>query len=299
MFIFLLLFVACEKKESPDYRTETVPKALMNVSYGADARQVMDVYLPPNRSTNTSVIIFIHGGHFVYGDKSDFTRVARYLAASGYAVANINYRLVDAQGINSVPMQHKESVIKVKDQVADVSAAVDFVRSHAWDWVVSSRRVGIAGHSAGGTLALLYGYDKRNDHKVQAISNIAGALDLLYTDLPGWGGLPGHVLETGFRYTGFDVETANEQHFKDISPMHVANKDKRIATLNVFPEYNNVEGLPKQDVFTYHKFSESLNRLKVPNEFLLVPGADHDISKETDWIIVLEKTVSYFNKHIK
>jgi acetyl esterase/lipase len=44
-----------------------------NVSYGTDASQKMDIYLPPGRTTAaTKAIILIHGGGWSSGDKSDF-----------------------------------------------------------------------------------------------------------------------------------------------------------------------------------------------------------------------------------
>lgn len=297
--IALAAFSSCEKAPEPAYQTEQHPKIMLDVSYGNDPKQKMDVYLPSNRSTNTSIVIFVHGGSFIYGDKNDFSSFSRYLAASGYAVANINYRLVDATGLYNDPTLHKESSVKVEDQVDDVSAAVDFVIKNAKSWVASNRRIAIAGHSAGGTLALLYGYDARNMHKVQAISNIAGALDLVYTNYPSWQTLPPYVLESGFRFTGAKVEEGTEQHYKNISPMYAANKNQQIPTLNIFPEYNYVDGLPRQDVYTYYDFNATLGQLGVPNEFLFLNGADHNLSKEAHQLTALQATIAYFNKNIK
>ena len=299
IIVLLVFFASCKKTEEPSYQTESEAKAILNLSYGADPKQVMDVYLPPNRSTNTSVIIFVHGGSFIGGDKNDFSAHARYLAGSGYAVLNVNYRLVDASGIFDYPTRHKESQVKVKNQVDDISAIVDFAISQARSWVVSGTRIGIAGHSAGATLAMLYSYDARNANKVQAVSNVAGALDLQFTNVANWQYLPAYILEGGFRYTGFKVEVANEPHYKAISPMFTLNERRLVPTLSFFPEYNNVDGLPKQDFNTFNKFTSELNKFKVPNELVFLKGADHNLTRVTDWEIALNKTVAYFNEHIQ
>ncbi|MFD0939325.1 alpha/beta hydrolase [Pedobacter boryungensis] len=299
--LLLMLFIACEKVEEPAYQTKAEAQLISNLAYGNDPKQTMDVYLPPNRTSNTSVIIFIHGGSFIGGDKADFNKHAIYLAGCGYAVLNVNYRLVDGSGLTNTSLEppHIESEIKVKDQVSDIATAVDFAIAHAKEWVVSSKRIAIAGHSAGGTLALLYSYDLRNSNKVQAVSNMAGALDLVFTNVPNWELYPKYVFEGGYRYTGFDASVANQKYYQDISPLFTANAAKKVSTLNILPENNNVMGLPNLDFATYDKFIARLEELRVPNDFLFVSGSDHNFSQSGKWQIVLDSTVAYFNKNIK
>ena len=297
-FIFLIFFASCKKTEEAAYQTETEAKFILNLAYGEDAKQVMDVYLPQNRTSNTPIIIFVHGGSFIGGDKNEFNNHAKYLAASGYAVLNVNYRLVDASGVFEATPKHFFSAIKVKDQVVDISKIVDFAIAHTKEWVVNGNRIAMVGHSAGATLALLYAYGDRNTNKVQAVSNLAGALDMVFTNIPNWQFHPPYVFEGGYRFTGFEISVANEQHFKDISPFYVANSAKNIATLNVFPQNNDVLGLPKQDVSTYNAFTIKLNELKIKNEFIFVAGADHGFTQTGKWQLILDKTVAYFNANL-
>jgi acetyl esterase/lipase len=260
----------------------------------------MDVYLPANRTSNTNVVIFIHGGSFIGGDKNEYTNQMKFFVAKGYAVLNVNYRLVISSGIKNLPLPtHLESAIKVKDQVSDISAVVDFAIANARGWVMSSKRIGMAGHSAGATLALLYCYDARNTKKVQVVSNIAGSLDLTFTDIPNWQMLPPALLETGYRYTGFKVDPANEQHYKDISPLYILAVGKPITTLTLFPENNISIGLPKQDVDVFATFTFRLTELRIPNEAYVITGSDHYLSRPADWMFALNKTISFFNENIK
>ena len=297
--IGLMLFTKCEKSDPPSFQVAAEAKAYVDLAYGNDPLQKMDVYLPPNRTSNTGIIVLVHGGSFIGGDKSQFTPISKYLAASGFAVLNINYRLVDATGMFGQNPVHLESKIKIKDQVADVGAAVDYALAHAKQWVASPGRLAVVGHSAGGTLGLLYGYGTKNTGKVKAIVNIAGALDVTFTNFPGWELLPPYILEAGYRYTGYEVNVDNAAQFEAISPLYVANDKKTVPTLNVFPENNDVAGLPKQDLNTYRTFTAKLNSLKVPNEFLFVAGANHEFSQEGKWALVLDKASSYLNKNMK
>ena len=300
-FCTLFVFTSCKKEiqESINPQISTPSKDILDLAYGGNAAQKMDVYLPASRNTNTKIIIFIHGGSFIEGDKSDFTTLVKELVKQDFAVVNINYRLVDKTGLYDSPSLHLESAVKIKDQVSDVSLAVDYVIAKAKEWQVSESKVAIAGHSAGATLALLYTYDARNSNKVKVVANLAGALDQTFSDIPDFilQILPDYILEGGYRYTGYEVKQANLVHYRAISPIYVANADKKVPTLTVFPEFNAVGDLPKQDIFTFNAFTNKLNSLNVPNKFVQIAGADHQFTLKIN--LVLKEVVDYFNSNLK
>jgi acetyl esterase/lipase len=99
-YYFLILsffFIACQKEDGSDVPSSVPAQTTLNVAFAAtDPLQKMDIYLPANRSTtNTKVIILIHGGAWSTGDKADFTEYVDTLKKRlpGYAIFNINYRL--------------------------------------------------------------------------------------------------------------------------------------------------------------------------------------------------------------
>ena len=64
-----------------------------NISYGPhDKSNLLDVYAPADQ-TNCPIIVNVHGGGYVYGDKELYKRYSMDLARRGFAVVNINYRL--------------------------------------------------------------------------------------------------------------------------------------------------------------------------------------------------------------
>ena len=294
--VVLLLFSGCEKSEEPAYQIEATAKTMLDVAYGTDSKQKMDVYLPANRTSNTGIIVLVHGGSFIGGDKSELTTQAKYLATSGYAVINVNYRLVDGTGLLTQQNPTRiESAVKVKDQVTDVNAIVDYAIAHAKEWVTNADRIVLIGHSAGASLSLLYSYDQKNTQKVKAVANLAGALDLVFTNIPNWQFYPPALFEAGYRYTGFELAVANEQEYKNISALSVANADRKVPTFNVLPSNNDIQGLPKQDIVTYNAFTAKLNELKVPNQFFYMAGTDHNFSQSGKWQLALDASVKYFN----
>ncbi|RZL45326.1 MAG: alpha/beta hydrolase, partial [Pedobacter sp.] len=201
VIVLLMLIASCKKSSSQkSLKAET----MLNVSYGSNSLQHMDVYLPANRNTETKVVVFVHGGSFIGGDKNDYTSVVAELVKRNFAVVNINYRLVDAAGLQTNPVLHKLSSVLVQHQVEDVSAAIDYTIAQADEWQISKSKIAVVGHSAGATLGLLYSYGNKNTGKVKVVANLAGALDQTFTDIPNYQLLPTQVLELGYRYTGYE-----------------------------------------------------------------------------------------------
>lgn len=166
-FLFiLLLFVtflsSCKKDD------EIGAATILNVSYGNNVQQKMDVYLPAGRNESTTkVIIMIHGGGWSTGDKSDFNEYVDSLKKREptYAIFNINYRLANVPDI--FPAQEQ-----------DVKAAVEFIYTKRTEYKISDKFV-LIGASAGAHLALLQGYKYTTSVKPKAIVDFFGPTDLV------------------------------------------------------------------------------------------------------------------------
>jgi acetyl esterase/lipase len=169
-YLLLLLLpavIACQKQTDPGDNINE-PVTMLNVSYGNDTQQTMDIYLPAGRNVNTTkVIVLIHGGGWTEGDKADFSAYVAVIQnlMPGYAIFNINYRL--AAGNNHLfPTQEN-----------DVKTAVDFVYSKRNDYHISDKFVYL-GASAGGHLALLQAYKYDTPVKAKAVISFFGPTDL-------------------------------------------------------------------------------------------------------------------------
>jgi acetyl esterase/lipase len=167
ILILVLFYISCNRDDAAD--PVTIPaQTLMNVSYGSDPRQQMDVYLPAARNTDsTKVLIMIHGGGWTTGDKADFKPFVDTMKARlpQYAVFNINYRL-SLNPNNVFPAQEN-----------DVKAAVEFIHSKASEYLISEKYV-LIGASAGGHLSMLQGYKYNSPVKVKAVVSFFGPSDL-------------------------------------------------------------------------------------------------------------------------
>ena len=164
VLIPIVLF-SCKKTTTaePALPSET----LTDISYGSDAAQKMDIYLPAGRSTDsTKLMILVHGGGWNAGDKSDFNSSLGSLRLKfpNYAIANINYRLATVTN-NHFPTQEN-----------DMKAAVDYLVEKSSDYHIAQKIV-LVGASAGAHMALLQAY-KYSSPKIKAVVDFFGPTDM-------------------------------------------------------------------------------------------------------------------------
>lgn len=167
VLVICLFVTSCKKSDVTGSATITA-KTMLNVAYGSDPLQVMDVYLPANRSTaTTKVIIMIHGGAWNAGDKADMTPYVDSFnnRLPDYAVININYRL--ALTVATL----------FPTQELDVKAAFQYVVDHSGDYLISQKVV-LVGASAGAHLALLQGNKYTIPLRPKAIVSLFGPTDM-------------------------------------------------------------------------------------------------------------------------
>lgn len=99
----------------------------------------LDLYLPSGPGPHPT-LVWVHGGSWVRGERTDRPAFHRWLADRGWAVAAIDYRLPPPEPVG-------------RDQQRDVACALGWVRSGAAPELDPARTV-LAGQSAGATLAL-------------------------------------------------------------------------------------------------------------------------------------------------
>lgn len=167
----------------PEADTRHIVRKMFDLPYAAlSPAQALDLYWPPTGNGPFPVIMAIHGGAFMGGDKRDI-QLAPMLAglARGYAVASINYRL---SGEACFPAL-----------VYDVKAAIRWLRANAVQYLLDPARIAVWGGSAGGYLALMAGVSARIEMledltlgnpdfstRVQAVVDWFGPTDFLKMD---------------------------------------------------------------------------------------------------------------------
>ena len=136
---------------------------------GAHGELRADMYLPV-RPGRHAAVIFLHGGAWKHGDRSQMQPVASALAEHGYVGMAIDYDTT-AQG-DRFPLA-----------LGEAERAVRWLREHSARFHVDPAQIAVAGSSAGGELAALVALDRKAiaGSEVQAAIVFNGVLDLSYT----------------------------------------------------------------------------------------------------------------------
>lgn len=256
--VVLFTLTACTKGD--EWQEKMLDAAKLQTLYGmhyADGndRYVLDVALPKNRTTNTPVVIFIHGGAWVGGDKSVFATDIQQFAAQGIACATLNYRYAeDAKNVHH------------PDLPTDIMKAVDYIAGKSELWKVSPTRFGLVGHSAGGHLALSTTYSFDANNRIKACASWAGPLNLLEPQQWAIAWAP-DIFKI---YTGTALSTpADTLKYKEASPYWMVNSNST-PTLLV---YGTADATVPYIIGTQMK--QRLDSLGVENSMTILNGADH------------------------
>jgi len=110
-----------------------------DLAYGPDPRQRLDVFVPAPAG-NLPVVLFVHGGGFVGGDKGNegdpfFNNVGAWAARSGFIGVTMTYRLAPVHAWPS--------------GAQDVDLALGWLRAHVATYGGNPARIVVMGHSAG------------------------------------------------------------------------------------------------------------------------------------------------------
>lgn len=112
-------------------------RAHRGIVYSTPGRKLrMDVLTPPTPGPHP-LVLYVPGGGFVSARRAMAGRQRRYVADAGFVVASIDYRTVRDRAT-------------YRDGLADVAAALDFLRLHADAYGIDPGRTALWGESAGG-----------------------------------------------------------------------------------------------------------------------------------------------------
>jgi len=113
-----------------------------NISYGEHERNVVDVWRTSTTPSNAPVMLYFHGGSWVFGDKKDQGRpMLHEMVKRGWVVVTANYRLAPGS-----PMPA---------QIEDATRVLSWVKKNIGSYGGDPQRVVVSGGSAGGHLAAL------------------------------------------------------------------------------------------------------------------------------------------------
>jgi len=176
---YLAIGVGLEKLVEREPAIPAEIEEIKNIEYknvGGKSLQ-LDVYKPRNLTEAAPLLVFVHGGGWKGGKRSDYLVYLIDFAKKGYITATVSYRLKN------------DSIYPAC--VYDVSDAMHFLFSNAGKYGYDPDRVAMIGGSAGGHLVLMTTYDFKEPsilldsvylanrpHKVKCVVDIYGPVDM-------------------------------------------------------------------------------------------------------------------------
>jgi poly(3-hydroxybutyrate) depolymerase len=162
LILLFAIFSACKKNTVSRIPGGSNIQIVYNVKYGSNKDWqgntqdlLLDVYMPSTQDPGQKfpVVLFVHGGGFIDGDKSASANMMKSFATSSYVGITINYRLgwTHTTVCDGDTTECKEAVYRA---IQDTRAALRFVVAHAQEYHIDTNYVFLSGGSAGAVTVL-------------------------------------------------------------------------------------------------------------------------------------------------
>ncbi|RDB07354.1 glycerophosphodiester phosphodiesterase family protein [Runella aurantiaca] len=252
-------------------------QSLLDVPYaqGEGKENMLDAYIPENHTPDTKVLVYIHGGSWSRGDKSEFPKqlIDELVGVKKYIVVSMNYRLVK-DGKNLFPAQ-----------IEDVKKAIAFLSAQSKRYRFNGNEFALMGGSAGAHLALLYAYAHDPNKQVKTVLNLWGPTDLTDKSVRADGT---DANNTVIRFLGEADPKA--QICVDASPLLHLTKESGVPTIS----FHGVED-PLVHVSQAENLHKKLQSLGILTQLELYPNEKHGMSASAA-VDVFGKMVQWLEK---
>lgn len=230
-----------------------------NVNYGTNEFQNFDIFYPENPyETPSDVVLLLHGGGWVYGDKWFLQPSVDELkkARKNLTIVNVNYTLIGTDPKKTL-FEH---------QMADLDSCISYLMRNKDRYNIRGDKFAIMGASAGAHLALAYAYSL-GESKIHTAIGMSSINDLVSTDetlsSSLWNGI---VALTGYKEGDPDKSAL----FK-ASPVHLASVHSP-RTILLYGMKDVTVDIRQQTLLL-----ERLTALRVPNGLYAIANQDHNV----------------------
>ncbi|MBQ7102348.1 MAG: alpha/beta hydrolase [Clostridia bacterium] len=267
-----------------------------NISYGNHSRHKLDLYLPTDCGDDMGLVLYIHGGAWIAGDKEGYYETLEYMAEKyGVACAAVNYRYISDS-------------VTLLDIMDDIDAAMECIRAKGEKHGININRSILTGGSAGGHLSLLYAYSRVEGSAIPpvAVMSDCGPTDLsddyyyYNEDLGKGNGLGGDEVISQLLTWGTGVEITREtrvnylEKIAEVSPLTYVNKDSVPTIIN----HGMVD-----DIVPFRNavmLEAKLTELGVEHVFNVYPNSGHGLDRDPDAAARAQELFGgYIEKYVK
>ena len=256
---------------------------IADIVYDEQKNLKYDLYLPnTNIDAPVGAMLFIHGGGWRTGRKSDMSFACKRFAKEGYVTATMQYSLID-----------KEKHPRFADMLDDIGKCLEHIRLKAAEEHHPIKAVALSGISAGGHLSMLYAYSRAETSPIPIafVFQQVGPASFekgVWTNHPEW--------DYGLAVGGSGVEMSKEDYesgkmadvVKSISPVLWIDEN----TVPTIAAYGGKDWLVP---FTHaEKLREALETHHVPHVFIVYPNSGHFLCDDPDCAKQYRKAILEF-----
>ncbi|WP_344869324.1 alpha/beta hydrolase [Amycolatopsis ultiminotia] len=258
-----------------------MPPTALTFEYARADEQplLLDLYVPAGPGPYP-VALWIHGGAWFLGDRTDDAVLCAGLAGRGVAVASIDYRLGEAGAFPA--------------SVHDAQAAVRWLRAHGAEHRLATGKIGSWGASAGGHLSLMAALspaDPGGNDRIDAVVDCYGPTDLVArlarTDMER------AIVRTppDVDYLRTDIETPDLNRARQASPLY-QRLDHAPPVLIMHGDRDQQMALAQS-----RRLHEALVAAGRESHLLVLGGTGHgDPRYQSPWI--LDTTAAFLKQHL-
>lgn len=259
--------------------TVTLHSNVEGARYG-DRVIPLEIYVPKEPGVYPGILL-IHGGGWQARQIENDRPLAERLAAKGYVVTQVPYRL--------------STEARYPAALHDCKAAVRFMRAHASEYKIDPARIGVIGGSAGGHLSALMGMtgDMKNQEgdggnagqstAIKACIVMAGGMDLVKSNEPKNG-------EGPIKFLGPIAE--NRALYVEASPITHVSKNS--------PPTLFIEGEKDSVKIGRAEMQDKLRAAGVPTELITLKDAPHPYWMSQPWLDeTAAAATAWFDKYLK
>lgn len=245
----------------------------LNAFYGSDPAkadhelQTLDIYWEDIKQKRPA-IIYLHGGGWAFGDKSEINDKANYFVPQGFAFISMNYRL--------------RWDYKLFDQLQDVVDAILWVRKHADAYGIDTSRIILMGDGAGAHLASLVATDGRHlKRQGLSLSDLRAvvAIDSESYDIPRVHKELGTFIQRRQHQLIFGGDPNVQM---EASPIHHVKAGKGIPSFALLYEPDNEAATLQAQAFAKRLIDSKVNTVMIPGNTKTKQSIDVELGAPGD-----------------
>jgi len=230
-------------------------------------RTLMMDYYGPKQTKNLPAVLFIHGGGWRTGDKSQHRELAKSLADKGFRVFLIEYRL-------STEALYPAAMLDVHD-------GLKYLFEKAKALKIDTKRISVAGFSAGGQMAALLGstwdedlYGKHSSSfKIHSVIDLDGILAFIHPE--SGEGDDSKKLSAATLYFGMNKMEGAAKWDEASALYHVSKNDPPVMFIN--------SGVDRMHAGR-EDFIQKMKALKIATKVHTFPNSPHSFLLYTPWM---------------